>query len=157
VRVGHPSDLILVISSSFLFLLLISQFLRLVFHDCIGGCDGCVDSTNPENAGLGKPIDILQPIADEFEPQGLSRTDIWMLSSLVATELALPFENNDLLYPLHWIGRQTCESRFANVTDQTTGHCGNDWRQSNEMLIDAWTTRSSTAWHIGYEIDYGIL
>lgn len=106
---------------------LIGKFLRLVFHDCVGGCDGCVDLTNPENNGLGKPIDILQPLADEFGPQGLTRTDIWMLSSLVASELALPFENNDLLFPLDWIGRQTCESRFENVTSQSTGHCGFDF------------------------------
>merc|ERR1712238_597439 len=78
---------------------LIGAILRLVFHDCVGGCDGCVDLTNPENNGLQIPITALQPIVDEFEVQGvLSRTDIWMLSSLVATELALPTENSDLLY-----------------------------------------------------------
>ena len=83
--------------------------------------------TNPENKGLGKPIDALQPIVDEFEPQGLSRTDIWMLSSLVASELALPFENSDMLFPTQWIGRQTCESRFADSPDPVTGNCGVDF------------------------------
>ena len=47
-----------------------------------------------------------------------------MLASLVASELALPFESSDLLFPLHWIGRQTCESRFAETT---TGNCGVDF------------------------------
>jgi hypothetical protein len=43
-----------------------------------------------------------------------------VLSSLVATEIALPFLNNDLLYPLHWIGRQTCEQKYSN-------NCGLDF------------------------------
>ncbi|VEU39586.1 unnamed protein product [Pseudo-nitzschia multistriata] len=94
---------------------LIGKFLRLVFHDCVGGCNGCVDMTNPENNGLDKPIDALLPVVQEFEGQGLSRTDVWMLSALVASELALPFENSDLLFPMHWIGRQTCELQFAKV------------------------------------------
>ena len=70
--------------------------------------------TNPKNNGLDKPIDALQPIVDEFEREGLTRTDIWMMASLVASELALPFESSDLLFPMHWVGRQTCESRFTN-------------------------------------------
>lgn len=85
-----------------------------------------MDLTNPENVGLGKPIDALQPVAEKFEAV-LSRTDVWMLASLVASELALPFESSDLTFPLHWIGRQTCESRFAETTDPVTGHCGLDF------------------------------
>ena len=97
----------------------------MVFHDCVGGCDGCIDMINPENKGLDKPIDALLPIVQEFEPQGLSRTDVWMLSSLVATELALPFENSDLLFPMHWIGRQTCETRFGvEVAPDDSANCG---------------------------------
>ena len=25
---------------------------RLAFHDCVGGCNGCLDTTNPDNNGL---------------------------------------------------------------------------------------------------------
>lgn len=50
-----------------------------------------------------------------------------MMASLVASELALPFESSDLTFPLHWIGRQTCESRFAETTNPVTGHCGLDF------------------------------
>ena len=83
--------------------------------------------TNPENTGLDKPINVLQPVVDRFEPEGLSRTDIWMMSALVATELALPFESSDMTFPLQWIGRQTCETRFADSTDPVTRHCGVDF------------------------------
>ena len=58
----------------------------------------------------------------------LSRTDIWMLSSLVATEIALPFLNNDLLFPLHWIGRQTCEQKYSDqIEESVLGFCGLDF------------------------------
>lgn len=26
-------------------------FIRLAFHDCVGGCDGCLNLRNPSNAG----------------------------------------------------------------------------------------------------------
>lgn len=26
---------------------LAAKFVRMGFHDCVGGCDGCVDMTNP--------------------------------------------------------------------------------------------------------------
>jgi hypothetical protein len=42
-----------------------------------------------------------------------------MLSSLVATEIALPFQNNDLLFPLHWIGRQTCEHKYSDQIEES--------------------------------------
>ena len=29
--------------------------LRLAFHDCVGGCNGCINFNNPDNAGL-QPI-----------------------------------------------------------------------------------------------------
>lgn len=32
-------------------------FIRLLFHDCVGGCDGCVNLLNPGNNG--KPVKSL--------------------------------------------------------------------------------------------------
>lgn len=29
----------------------IAGLVRLSFHDCVGGCDGCINKDNPENAG----------------------------------------------------------------------------------------------------------
>ena len=64
---------------------------------------------NPDNAGLDKPVSVLQPIANAFLERGLTRTDIWMLAGLVAIETAVPPEDRDLLFDLQWIGRKTCE------------------------------------------------
>ena len=82
-----------------------------MFHDCIGGCDGCVDMANPDNAGLDKPINVLQNIANNFESRGLTRTDIWVLAALTATETALPTSERDLLFDMQWVGRKTCEQK----------------------------------------------
>ena len=42
------------------------KFLRLAFHDCVGGCDGCVDLQNPENNGLELPINTLQKLVEKL-------------------------------------------------------------------------------------------
>lgn len=65
--------------------------------------------SNPDNAGLEKPVSVLEPIANAFSDRGLTRTDIWMLAGLVATETAIPPDDRDILFDLQWIGRQTCE------------------------------------------------
>ena len=80
---------------------------------------GCVDMANPDNAGLDKPVSVLQPIADRFSDRGLTRTDIWMLAGLVATETAIPPNDRDILFDLQWVGRRTCEEMID---------CGVDFR-----------------------------
>jgi cytochrome c peroxidase len=66
---------------------------------------------NPDNGGLDRPIGDLQPIVDQYAPLGLSRTDVWMLSGLVASEVATPRELRDDVgdFPLRWFGRRTCD------------------------------------------------
>lgn len=68
--------------------------------------------SNPDNGGLTDVIDELQPIVDLYGPFGLSRTDVWMLSGLVAAEVAIPPNRQDDFgrgsFPLHWFGRKTC-------------------------------------------------
>ena len=39
--------------------MLAAQALRLSFHDCVGGCDGCVNVAQAANIGLGRIYDIL--------------------------------------------------------------------------------------------------
>ena len=70
-----------------------------------------MDMANPDNAGLDKPINVLQNIANDFESRGLTRTDIWTLAALVATETALPSAERDILFDMQWVGRQTCEQK----------------------------------------------
>ena len=63
------------------------KFLRLAFHDCVGGCDGCVDMTNPDNAGLDIPIDSLSGIVSAWKSSDISRADIWSLAAMVGSEM----------------------------------------------------------------------
>lgn len=98
--------------------LLLGKFLRLIFHDCVGGCDGCIDMSNPDNAGLQIPISFLRPIEQEYADQGLSRTDIWMLSAVVASDVSEI--SVGLEFPFQWIGRQTCE-------EINNGNCGRNF------------------------------
>lgn len=107
-----------------------AKFLRLIFHDCIGGCDGtepqkngkltyphlalfvfagCVDLSNPENRGLEGPIDLLEPIFQEHAAS-ISRADIWALAATVGVDVTQD--------PHHWIqfpfqswGRVDCTER----------------------------------------------
>jgi len=63
------------------------KFLRLAFHDCVGGCDGCVDMTNPDNAGLDIPMDALSGIVTTWKSNDISRADIWSLAAMVGSEM----------------------------------------------------------------------
>lgn len=86
-----------------------AKFLRLGFHDCVGGCDGCVNMNNPDNKGLDVPIDALQPIVDRYASRGLSRADIWALATLVGAESSQS-RNTGPSYSFDWIGRVDCSS-----------------------------------------------
>jgi hypothetical protein len=70
---------------------------------------------NPDNAGLLLPINVLNNIVRTYEVQGLSRTDIWMLSAIVAANVAET--EIGLEFPFQWIGRQTCDEVHQ-------GNCG---------------------------------
>jgi hypothetical protein len=87
------------------------KMLRLFFHDCIGGCDGCVDLNNHENFGLEKPIDALEMV---FQQHGrtVSRADVWALGATVA--VAVTQVDRDIIdFPFSFWGRQDCTSHSA--------------------------------------------
>lgn len=83
-----------------------AKFVRLGFHDCVGGCDGCVDMSDPENAGLDIPMDGLAPIVTQFENECISRADIWALAALVGA--ATTQDEQD--FSTTWVGRQNCDA-----------------------------------------------
>lgn len=65
--------------------------------------------SNPENFGLGKPIDALEPV---FARRGgvLSRADIWALAATVGTDLTQdPVDR--ISFPFEWWGRQDCTEK----------------------------------------------
>jgi hypothetical protein len=41
---------------------LVAKLLRLSLHDCVDGCDGCVDLANHDNFGFDIPIDALDQV-----------------------------------------------------------------------------------------------
>jgi len=90
---------------------------RLGFHDCVGGCDGCVDLLFSENDGLEKPIVALRPIVDKHEDKqlGISRADIWALAALVGADEAQPRPIAD--FSLKTLGRQNCEDANNDCFD----------------------------------------
>lgn len=93
------------------------QFIRMVFHDCIGGCDGCIDLDNPDNAGIEEAIDVLAPIVNQHAIKGVSRSDIWVLSSLVATDVSQR-RNSRIDFTMKWWGRVDCEKTGTTCRGQ---------------------------------------
>jgi Peroxidase len=82
-----------------------AKFVRLSFHDCVGGCDGCVDLSNPSNFGLQTPIDILVPVV-QHNGQFLTIGDIWALAGLVASRVSQ--KDTTVSFALQFVGRPQC-------------------------------------------------
>lgn len=95
------------------------KFVRLGFHDCVGGCDGCVDLLNPDNKGLEVAITVLEPIVAEFAVNGVTRPDIWTLAALTYADRHQGRPR--IAFPFKWYGRPTCETLYTvcrNVTEE---------------------------------------
>ena len=88
---------------------LLPKCLRLAFHDCIGGCDGCIDPTNVDNRGLDEPVELLFPLVQKYKHK-FSRADVWAYCAVVATDMAVvEHRPDDLQFHMHYIGRNDCE------------------------------------------------
>mmetsp|Transcript_26642 Transcript_26642/g.53379 ORF Transcript_26642/g.53379 Transcript_26642/m.53379 type:complete len:1010 (-) Transcript_26642:117-3146(-) len=102
---------------------LAAKFVRMGFHDCVGGCDGCVDMLNGDNFGLDVPIEALQPVVDLYSHTdfGVTRADLWVLAALEGAS-----GSQDTLEPrefaMEWVGRPTCEDLNSVCVDNN----GND-------------------------------
>lgn len=107
------------------------KFVRLGFHDCAGGCNGCVDMTFSDNAGLDDPIDKLRPIVEKYEnpTAGISRADIWALAALLGADVAQVRSEFKVDFSLEYIGRTNCEDRFDECFDKD-----NNLRECNATL-----------------------
>jgi hypothetical protein len=83
----------------------------MIFHDCVGGCDGCLDLDNPENFGLQKPVNALRDVVEEHanSQTGLSRADIWALAGFVACDVSQARIDFSLDH-FRWWGRVDCEN-----------------------------------------------
>ena len=68
---------------------------RLAFHDCVGGCDGCLNTDNPDNAGLADIVADLDTVyVDNSYAQLLSRADFWAYAGYCALNYAVENHNN---------------------------------------------------------------
>ena len=69
-------------------------FLRLGFHDCVGGCNGCINFNNPDNAGLLPAVTILNTTyyANGFD-KIISLADFFALAATVSIKSAVQASN----------------------------------------------------------------
>jgi len=108
------------------------KFVRLGFHDCVGGCDGCVDmQTEPDNNGLDIPIQALTSIVAKWKNDLISRADIWALSAMVGAEMTQNREE----FRMDYVGRIDCEDT-GNVCRNANGNvrpCRFDLGDAREM------------------------
>ena len=45
------------------------------FHDCVGGCDGCININNDSNAGLDTAITIMEDVYSTITAAGIGKTN----------------------------------------------------------------------------------
>merc|ERR1711970_137427 len=69
---------------------------RLSFHDCVGGCDGCLNINNHDNAGLADLVASLDTLylANSYDSL-LSRADFWALAGVYAVDKTIELNNAD--------------------------------------------------------------
>jgi len=69
---------------------------RLSFHDCVGGCDGCLNVNNHDNAGLADLVASLDTLylANGYDTL-LSRADFWALAGVYAVDKTIELNNDD--------------------------------------------------------------
>ena len=52
---------------------------RIAFHDCVGGCDGCINRDNPDNAGpMLETLTVVDSIYDSLYRDYMSRADFYI-------------------------------------------------------------------------------
>mmetsp|Transcript_3807 Transcript_3807/g.8577 ORF Transcript_3807/g.8577 Transcript_3807/m.8577 type:complete len:354 (+) Transcript_3807:2470-3531(+) len=98
------------------------QLVRLGFHDCVGGCDGCVDLDNVNNNGLLHPIQQLGPVVNAYAQHGVSRADIWALAATTGADVAQGREQVN--FDFDFYGRVNCEDAASAAGVECTNADG---------------------------------
>ncbi len=65
------------------------------FHDCVGGCNGCINFNNPDNNGLKPAVDALTKLYTEngYKDYGVSLADFFALAATVGVSLSVMGSN----------------------------------------------------------------
>ena len=65
--------------------------ISLAFHGCVGGCHGCLNLNQGDNAGLKNVVAKLQSLYEELglADRGVSHADLWALAGTVAVEIGV--------------------------------------------------------------------
>jgi len=97
---------------------LLANVVRLAFHYCVGdsGCDGCIDMSHPDNAGLDVSVDYLEDKAPAWLESGLSKADLYALAAMVAANMALGNAGWESDLSNFEIGRTDCDA--TEVTNE---------------------------------------
>jgi len=97
---------------------LLANMVRLAFHYCVGdsGCDGCIDMSHPDNAGLDVSVDYLEDKAPAWLESGLSKADLYALAAMVAANMALGNAGWESDLSNFEIGRTDCDA--TEVTNE---------------------------------------
>lgn len=68
-----------------------STIVRLSFHDCVGGCDGCINIGNPSNAGLEDAIAIMEDVYTTVKNDNIdiTRADLWAIGGRAAADYGM--------------------------------------------------------------------
>lgn len=89
---------------------LLANVVRLAFHACVGdgGCDGCINMNQADNAGLELSVDYLEAKTAAWVAAGLSKADLYALAHMVAANMALGNAGWDSDLSDFEIGRTDC-------------------------------------------------
>lgn len=111
----------------------IRKFLRMAFHDCMGGCDGSLNFDNPDNGGLpGHANTVTRAYQFSINPSRsspdvvalfskLSRADFWVLSSTRALGWGMKNGNS---FPSYFSGPNFLYGRNSASTSDSDSYEG---------------------------------
>jgi hypothetical protein len=65
------------------------------FHDCVGGCNGCINFNNSDNNGLAPAVNTLTQIykSNNFKSFNVSLADFFALAATVGVTAAVQSSN----------------------------------------------------------------
>eukprot|EP00290_Baffinella_frigidus_P031052 CAMPEP_0180223326 /NCGR_PEP_ID=MMETSP0987-20121128/21311_1 /TAXON_ID=697907 /ORGANISM="non described non described, Strain CCMP2293" /LENGTH=345 /DNA_ID=CAMNT_0022185727 /DNA_START=14 /DNA_END=1048 /DNA_ORIENTATION=- len=104
---------------------LLATIVRLSFHDCVGGCDGFIDTDLHGNEGLADTIRTVNEMYDSLgAPTGMSRADFYALVGTLAVHKAADNQQSPTApmptIPL-FFGRADGEGRIVDLPNPHNG------------------------------------